>query len=154
MLRIRLRRTGRKNRPSYRIVVAEHSAPIGGKFVDQLGHYDPRTKAMGLDQATLSKWLNVGAQPSNRVAKLLTNAGVKHKLVVVTQRKRRAPKHQPVDERAVATETTGDSHPATIAEANEGTETVTEEPSTETTAPEPAAVTDSPTAESFAETLD
>ncbi len=92
MLRIRLRRTGRTNRPHYRIVVAEHSAPLTGKFVDELGHFDPRTKAMGLNQERLTKWLTVGAQPSNRVAKLLTTAGVSHKLIVVKQRAARAPR--------------------------------------------------------------
>ena len=93
MLRIRLRRTGRKNRPHYRIVVAEHTAPLTGKFVDQLGHFDPRTKELGVNEARLTKWLSVGAQPSNRVSKLLIKAGIRHKLIRVTQRAARAPKH-------------------------------------------------------------
>jgi len=133
MLRIRLRRTGRKNRPNYRIVVAEHSAPLTGKFVDQLGHFDPRTKEMGVDTERLMKWLNVGAQPSNRVAKLLKQAKVEHKLIVVTTRQPRAtrnpepeaetPAVQPVPaakpaapEEPIVTETPAEATPTAEAE--------------------------------------
>lgn len=134
MLRIRLRRTGRTNRPHYRIVVAEHTAPLTGKFVDELGHFDPRTKAMGLNEERLTKWLSVGAQPSNRVAKILTSAGVSHKLIVVKQRAARAPK------KAVEEPSTP-AKPA-AAEAN----AVTDEPSA--TEPEvPTAPESEPTAE-------
>lgn len=139
MLRIRLRRTGRKNRPNYRIVVAEHSAPLSGKFVDQLGHFDPRTKEMGVDTERLMKWLNVGAQPSNRVAKLLTQAKIDHKLIVVTTRKPRAtrnpepeaaPAAQPASEPA-ATEETPAAEPAATEAPVVEEPTAEVEPSTE-----------------------
>lgn len=127
MLRIRLRRTGRKNRPHYRIVVAEHSAPIQGKFVDQLGHYDPRTKAMGLNSETLTRWLSVGAKPSNRVATLLTTAGISHKHIVVRLRTPR-PARQAAAETPIST-------PAAVP----ATETETPElPTSEPTEPEAA----------------
>ena len=117
MLRIRLRRTGRKNRPHYRIVVAEHSATLTGKFVDGLGHFDPRTKEIGVDQERLTKWLGVGAKPSNRVAKILTTAGVSHKFIVVKQRAARAPRHP---EKPAAT--------APAAQPAEATESIDETP--------------------------
>lgn len=135
MLRIRLRRTGRKNRPSYRIVVAEHSAPLTGKFVDQLGHFDPRTKELGLDTERVLKWLNVGAQPSNRVAKLLKSLDVKHKLVVVTTKKPRAPKNAPEEVVVAATPAAAESEAPAVAETAEPTKPeeveVTEEPAAE-----------------------
>jgi small subunit ribosomal protein S16 len=92
MLRIRLRRTGRRNRPTYRIVVAEHTAPLSGKVVEQLGHYDPRTKVTGVTLDRVTYWLSVGARPSNRVAKLLVSQGVTHPHVIVVVRAARPPK--------------------------------------------------------------
>lgn len=83
MLRIRLRRTGKKHQPYYRVIVAEHTAPIQGKYVAQLGHYNPRTKDLVLDTEAATHWLNHGAQPSNRVARLLAAQGVTHKLIQI-----------------------------------------------------------------------
>ena len=142
MLRIRLRRTGRKNRPSYRIVVAEHSAPLTGHFVDQLGHFDPRTKEFVIDNERLTKWLGVGAQPSNRVAKLLTKTGFKHKLVVVKTNQPRATRNPeevaaaPVAS-AVPVEAETAAEPAVKAEAEavETKEEPTEAPTEEAEAP-------------------
>lgn len=146
MLRIRLRRTGRKNRPNYRIVVAEHSAPIGGKFVDQLGHFDPRTKEMGINSEALTKWLNVGAKPSNRVAKLLTTAGIAHKSIVITLRKPRPAKN--AEEVEAKKPAAAPAPEATEAAAETPAET-TQEPVAETAEapaePEPAATEETPT---------
>ena len=144
MLRIRLRRTGRKNRPSYRIVVAEHSAPLTGHFVDQLGHFDPRTKEFQIDNERLTKWLGVGAQPSNRVAKLLTTAGVKHKLIVVKVQKARAPRHP----EEVAAEAAPVAAPVSETEApsEETVEAPVEETPAETPAEEASTEEDQPTA--------
>jgi small subunit ribosomal protein S16 len=73
MLRIRLRRVGKKKRPAYRVVVADSRAPRDGAFVDILGLYDPLTDppTINLDEAKTSEWLRKGAQPSDTVAKLL-----------------------------------------------------------------------------------
>ncbi len=78
MLKLRLRRTGAKKRPSYRIVVAEHTAPRDGKFIEILGHYDPLTEpaTVKVNEDRARYWLGVGAQPSETVAGLLTRAGV------------------------------------------------------------------------------
>ncbi len=78
MLKLRLRRTGAKKRPSYRIVVAEHSSPRDGRFVEIIGHYNPLTEpaTVKVDEERARHWLSVGAQPTETVAGLLKRAGV------------------------------------------------------------------------------
>ncbi len=73
MLRIRLRRVGARGQPSYRIVVADKRAARDGAFVDHLGHYNPRTDppTVVLDREKAQKWLDVGAQPSDAVRRML-----------------------------------------------------------------------------------
>ena len=83
MLKIRLTRTGKKKQPNYRIVVAEHSAPIQGKFVEIIGNYNPFTKKVFLDKEKVEKWLKAGAKPSNTVAKILEKEGFKHDSIVI-----------------------------------------------------------------------
>lgn len=85
MLRIRLRRTGKKHQPHYRLVVAEHTAPLTGKFVALLGHYNPRTKELVIKDKEILEWIDKGAKPSNTVARLLTKQGLKHKQIVIHQ---------------------------------------------------------------------
>ena len=77
MLRIRLRRTGAKKQPSYRVVVADQRAARDGRFVDQLGHYDPLTDppTVVIDEEKALKWLRQGAQPSEAVARMLKRMG-------------------------------------------------------------------------------
>jgi small subunit ribosomal protein S16 len=89
MLVIRLRRTGKKNKPSYRVVVAEHSYPVNGKFTADLGFYNPHTKQTGLNLDETKKWLDKGAQPSNTVSKILQQEKMKHKSVVIHRRNRK-----------------------------------------------------------------
>lgn len=78
MVRIRLRRIGRKKAPVYRIVVADSQSPRDGKFIEIIGQYAPRQADEGLvvqaDRANY--WLDVGAQPSDTVRSLLRRAGV------------------------------------------------------------------------------
>ena len=71
MLRIRLTRTGKRNQPSYRIVVAEHARPVKGKFIEVLGNYNPRAKKLEIDRSRVDHWVKQGAQPSATVAALL-----------------------------------------------------------------------------------
>jgi small subunit ribosomal protein S16 len=75
--KIRLRRTGRKRQPSYRIVVADSEAPRDGRFVALIGTYDPRskTKQMDVNVELAKEWLGKGATPSLTVASLLRKAG-------------------------------------------------------------------------------
>ncbi len=78
MIKLRLRRTGAKKRPSYRIVAAEHSAPRDGRFIEIIGHYDPVTEpaTVKINEERARHWLSVGAQPSDTVAGLLRRVGV------------------------------------------------------------------------------
>lgn len=78
MLRIRLRRVGKKKRPAYRVVVADSRAPRDGAFVDILGLYDPLTDppTINVDEAKTREWLRKGAQPSDTAAKLLKRKGI------------------------------------------------------------------------------
>ena len=76
MLRIRLTRTGAKNQPSYRVVVADSRKPRDGKFVEILGHYNPRQDPplVVIDREKAQKWIEVGAQPSDAVKRMLENS--------------------------------------------------------------------------------
>lgn len=72
MLAIRMQRTGRKGHAMYRVIVQEaHRQPTSGKVVASLGSYDPHTKQSTLDKEEAAKYLSNGAQPSDRVVKLL-----------------------------------------------------------------------------------
>ena len=78
MLAIRMQRTGRKGHAMFRVVVQDsHLTPTSGKVVAQIGHYDPHTKAVTVDTEKASFYLSNGAQPSDRVARLLQKEGVK-----------------------------------------------------------------------------
>ena len=78
MVRIRLRRVGRKKAPAYRIVVADSTSPRDGKFIEVIGQYSPRQSenALALNADRANYWLDNGAQPSDTVRSLLRKAGV------------------------------------------------------------------------------
>src|SRR4051794_7229700 len=78
MLRIRLRRTGAKKQPRYRVVVADIRAPRDGAFVDSIGYYDPLTEpsTISINRESALDWISKGAQPSDTVYKLLRKAGI------------------------------------------------------------------------------
>ena len=73
MLKIRLRRVGKKHRPSYRIVVADSRAPRDGRYVQWIGTYDPLVDPpkFTLDQEKASDWIKKGAQPSDAVRRII-----------------------------------------------------------------------------------
>jgi small subunit ribosomal protein S16 len=103
VLRIRLQRSGRKNRPTYRIVVAEHTAPIKGSYIDFLGSFDPLVEKHGMvvDVAKVEEWIKKGAQPTNTVARLLKGKGVKGMESFIIEMKDKAIKN-PKEEAAPA----------------------------------------------------
>ncbi len=78
MVKIRLRRMGAKKAPFYRIVVADSRFPRDGRFIEELGTYDPRTEpsTVKVDGDKAKEWIKNGAQPTDTVKKLLKNAGV------------------------------------------------------------------------------
>jgi small subunit ribosomal protein S16 len=77
MVRIRLRRVGAKNQPSYRIVVADSHSPRDGRFIEKIGFYNPRTQpeTIELDEGRALHWLSNGAKPSEAVHRLLESMG-------------------------------------------------------------------------------
>lgn len=78
MVKIRLRRTGKKDQPSYRIVVADSRSPRDGRFIENLGHYNPLTdpETVVVDRAKALEWIAKGAQPTRAVERMLKSAGV------------------------------------------------------------------------------
>lgn len=74
---IRLRREGAKNRPFYRIVVADSRQRRDGRYIEQLGHYDPvkRSDNVQIDVERANAWIAKGARPSETVASLIKKAG-------------------------------------------------------------------------------
>jgi len=140
MLVIRLRRIGKKKQPTYRVVVAEHTAAVQGSFVEDLGFYNPHVKQISIDADKATDWMNKGAKPSNTVAKLLEKEKVKHKSVVVTKFKK-APKkvaEEKVAKPAAPTAEADQTETAVEAsEVTENTEAVEESaPAEEAAAPE------------------
>ena len=73
MLKIRLKRLGAKKSPSYRIIVINSTTKREGRPVQELGHYNPKTKVMKLDKVAALDWIKKGAQPTETVAYLLKN---------------------------------------------------------------------------------
>ena len=76
MLRMRLQRRGKKNYATYRVVVAERGAPVKGRSVADLGHYNPHTNVFSVAQDKVEGWLKQGVQPSPTVHNLLVEHGV------------------------------------------------------------------------------
>lgn len=76
--KIRLRRMGAKKRPFYRIVVADARSPRDGRFIEEIGYYDPATTpaTVKIDEEKALKWLANGAKPSDTVKSLLQKQGV------------------------------------------------------------------------------
>ncbi len=77
-VKIRLRRMGQKKAPYYRIIVADSRSPRDGRFIEEIGVYDPCTNpsTFKVDEALAKKWLSCGAQPTDQVAKLFKLAGI------------------------------------------------------------------------------
>jgi len=78
VLRIRLRRVGKKKQPNYRVVVADSRAPRDGAFIETIGTYNPLTQpaSVAIDESKARDWLSKGAVPSERVQKLLAQQGI------------------------------------------------------------------------------
>jgi small subunit ribosomal protein S16 len=82
MVKIRLRRMGRRNRPFYRIVVTDSRSPRDGKFIEIIGHYNPLTDpaTISINEEKALKWLGCGAQPTDTVRSLLGKLGIMDKV--------------------------------------------------------------------------
>jgi small subunit ribosomal protein S16 len=76
MLKLRLKRIGRKRAPSYRLVIMENSCRRDGRPVEEVGYYNPVSKQYNLDRLKIQKWLNSGAKPTKTVFYLLKKAEI------------------------------------------------------------------------------
>ena len=113
MLKIRLRRVGRSKQPLYRVVIAEHTAPRDGRFVEIVGQYDPasKDKNINLNEERIKYWISVGAQPTETVHRILFKQG----LYDIDPPKRITVEKKPEAEAAPETET--EAAPETETEA-------------------------------------
>ena len=113
MVKIRLRRIGTRNKPIYRMVVADDRSPRDGKFIEIIGQYNPLTEPeiCVVDEEKALKWLKYGAQPTSTALRLLTKVGVMDKFRPVTEKKVRAtkPKKTKTKARTKAKSTTEES---------------------------------------------
>ncbi|KRU28302.1 ribosomal protein S16 [Clostridium sporogenes] len=77
-VKIRLKRMGAKKAPFYRVVVADSRSPRDGRFVEEIGYYNPITEpsTIKLDEEKVQKWIKNGAQPTDTVKKLIEKAGI------------------------------------------------------------------------------
>ena len=77
-VKIRLRRMGQKKAPFYRIILADSRSPRDGKFIEEIGYYDPTQdpSVIKVDEEAAKKWLNNGAQPTEMVGKIFKVAGI------------------------------------------------------------------------------
>ena len=79
MLKLRLRKIGRKGSPSYRIVIMENSTRRNGQTIDELGFYNPVSKQFHIDKYKVKKWLENGAKPTNTVKNLIKQLNLTEK---------------------------------------------------------------------------
>ena len=78
MVKIRLKRMGANKKPFYRVVVADSRAPRDGKFIEEIGYYNPMTDPadIKIDEEKAQKWLGTGAQPTKKKKKLFQKSGI------------------------------------------------------------------------------
>lgn len=76
MLKLRLKRNGRKRQPSYRLVIMESTSRRDGRPVDEVGYYNPITKTSYFNEEKITKWLNYGVQPTETVLQLLKKSNL------------------------------------------------------------------------------
>lgn len=81
-VKIRLRRMGAKKAPFYRVIVADSRSPRDGRFIDEIGYYNPITEpaTIKIDEEKAIQWVNNGAQPTEIVKRLFVKSGVSEKL--------------------------------------------------------------------------
>ena len=137
-VRIRLSRGGAKKRPYYRIVVADSRRARDGKFIDQVGTYNPMLNKDNPDRVKIDlekakEWIAKGAQPSDRVKLFLSTMGVGEKPVITEKTKKHLPKKK-AQEKLKAAEA-----PAEAAEAAEAPAEAAEAPAEAAKAPAEAA---------------
>jgi len=113
MVRIRLRRTGKKKQPSFRVVVADSESPRDGRFIENIGIYNPRDEPPTLEvqEDRALYWLSQGAQPTESMERLLTRLGIMQKF------RGESPPAEATAEAAPAVEEAEETEPAEAEEA-------------------------------------
>ncbi len=149
-LKIRLARGGAKKRPFYRIVVAEASAPRDGRYVERVGTYNPMVpkdheQRLTLNGERINFWMSKGAQPTERVHKMLASAGLMAAPVLRDQPKKSAPGKKRAEREAAAAEAAAAAEPVPAEEA------AAEEAPAEEAAAEEAPAEEAPAEEAPAE---
>ena len=76
MLKLRLKRAGKKRSPSYRLVIMENTTRRDGRPIDEVGYYNPITKRSKFDVQKINKWLSIGVKPTETVLSLLKKADI------------------------------------------------------------------------------
>lgn len=105
MLVLRLSRTGKRNQPAYRMVVAEHSSPIQSKFVDVVGYYNPAEKnKIDFKMDRIEHWIKMGAKPSQSLASLLKKNSVPNMDKFIAPRTQKRKKKGAAEEAPAAAE--------------------------------------------------
>ena len=124
-VKIRLTRKGKKKQPTYRVVVADGRSPRDGRYIEQIGRYDPRQEPsiVEIDNERAAYWMSVGAQPSDAVRKLLEISGVLEARPI----KIKDPKVHVVDEAALTEDAGHDAAVVTTAEEAATREAASEE---------------------------
>ena len=156
-LKIRLSRGGSKKRPFYRIVVAEASAPRDGRYVERVGHYNPMVakdndQRLVVNAERITHWLGLGAQPTERVQKLLSTVSLAEPVKMREQPKKAAPGKKRAEREAEAAEAAAaaaaeaaEAEAAAAAQAAETAAAPAEEAPAESDAPaEEASAEDAP----------
>jgi small subunit ribosomal protein S16 len=149
-LKIRLARGGAKKRPFYRIVVAEASAPRDGRYVERVGTYNPMVpkdhdQRLTLNGERITYWMGQGAQPTERVQKMLATAGLAEAPVIREQPKKSAPGKKRAEREAEAAEAAAAAAEEAAAEAAAAEDAAATEdaaPAEEAAAAEDAAATE------------
>ena len=131
-LKIRLARGGAKKRPFYRIVIAEASAPRDGRYVERVGTYNPMVpkdhdQRLTLKNERIAYWLGQGAQPTERVQKMLASAGLMAAPEIREQPKKSAPGKKRTEREEAAAEVAAEAAAAAQAEAAAAAEAPAEE---------------------------
>jgi small subunit ribosomal protein S16 len=120
-VKLRLMRIGKKKQPSYRVVVMDERAPRDGRYIEQIGRYDPRQKPslVEIDNERAADWLSKGAQPTETVEKLLNVSGALNTMKVRSGEIHVVGVEKPkkTEEAAPASEPQADSEPEAAAEA-------------------------------------
>lgn len=121
-LKIRLSRGGAKKRPYYRIVVADSRSPRDGRYIERVGSYNPmvardHAERLTLNEERIKHWLSVGAQATDRVARMLADKGLCAKPAIPTQTKKSQPKAKAQERMKAAAEAAAAAAEAPAGEA-------------------------------------